>query len=58
MNPSTDEGDQKRLTRTCKARGQTFFAALNKSLALFNSCNVAGDKHVNGALDTNTHNAT
>jgi len=55
---SIDRDEKKILTRTCEARGQTSFAALNKSLALFSSCSVAGDKHVNGALDTSTHSAT
>jgi len=43
---------------TCIARGHVSLAERNKSLARSSSWRAAGERHVNGALDTNTHKAT
>ena len=46
------------LTITCIARGHVSWAERNKSLALSSSWRAAGERHVNGALDTSRHKAT
>lgn len=40
------------------ARGHVSLAERNKSLALSSSWRAAGERHVNGALDTSRHKAT
>jgi len=46
------------LTITCIARGHVSLAERNNSLARSSSWRAAGERHVNGALDTSRHKAT